>query len=85
MVRRDGESLNRAGFSVYRSSFFANEKKGGCHECASCSHRNFRRKSKIASDGGTRRSKAFKNIPGQSAALIWSTTARRRCRSTALT
>jgi mannose-6-phosphate isomerase-like protein (cupin superfamily) len=30
-------------------------------------------KSIIASDGGTRRSRAFKNIPGQSAALIWST------------
>jgi mannose-6-phosphate isomerase-like protein (cupin superfamily) len=32
-------------------------------------------KSKIVSDGGTRRSKAFKNIPGQSAALVWSTPA----------
>lgn len=30
-------------------------------------------KSKIISDGGTRRAKAFKNIPGQSAALIWAT------------
>jgi mannose-6-phosphate isomerase-like protein (cupin superfamily) len=30
-------------------------------------------KSKIVSDGGTRRSRAFKNIPGQSAALLWST------------
>jgi mannose-6-phosphate isomerase-like protein (cupin superfamily) len=32
-------------------------------------------KAKIISDGGTRRSRAFKNIPGQSAALIWSTAA----------
>jgi hypothetical protein len=32
-------------------------------------------KSKIVSDGGTRRSRAFKNIPGQSAALLWSTSA----------
>jgi mannose-6-phosphate isomerase-like protein (cupin superfamily) len=32
-------------------------------------------KSKIISDGGTRRGKAFKNIPGQSAALIWATPA----------
>ena len=32
-------------------------------------------KSKIVSDGGTRRSRAFKNIPGQSAALLWSTLA----------
>ena len=32
-------------------------------------------KSKIISDGGTRRGKAFKNIPGQSAALVWSTAA----------
>ena len=32
-------------------------------------------KSKIVSDGGTRRSRAFKNIPGQSAALVWSTPA----------
>jgi len=32
-------------------------------------------KSKIVSDGGTRRSRAFKNIPGQSAALLWSTPA----------
>src|SRR5271167_3196048 len=30
-------------------------------------------KSVIVSDGGTRRGKAFKNIPGQSAALLWST------------
>jgi mannose-6-phosphate isomerase-like protein (cupin superfamily) len=30
-------------------------------------------KSKIVSVGGTHRSKAFKNIPGQSAALVWST------------
>lgn len=30
-------------------------------------------KSRIVSDGGTRRSRAFKNIPGQSAALLWST------------
>jgi mannose-6-phosphate isomerase-like protein (cupin superfamily) len=30
-------------------------------------------KSKIVSDGGTRRAKDFKHIPGQSAALIWST------------
>jgi mannose-6-phosphate isomerase-like protein (cupin superfamily) len=32
-------------------------------------------KSKIVSDGGSRRSREFKNIPGQSAALIWSTPA----------
>lgn len=32
-------------------------------------------KSKIVSDGGTRRSRAFKNIPGQTAALLWSTPA----------
>src|SRR6266851_2697207 len=32
-------------------------------------------KSKIVSEGGTRRSRAFKNIPGQSAALVWSTPA----------
>jgi hypothetical protein len=32
-------------------------------------------KAKIISDGDTRRSRAFKNIPGQSAALIWSTAA----------
>lgn len=32
-------------------------------------------KSKIVSDGGTRRSRVFKNIPGQSAALLWSTPA----------
>ena len=32
-------------------------------------------KAKIVSDGGTRRSRAFKNIPGQSAALLWSTAA----------
>lgn len=32
-------------------------------------------KSVIVSDGGTRRAKVFKNIPGQSAALIWSTPA----------
>ena len=32
-------------------------------------------KSKFISDGGTRRGKAFKNIPGQSATLIWSTPA----------
>jgi len=30
-------------------------------------------KAKIISDGGTRRGKAFKNIPGQSATLIWAT------------
>ena len=30
-------------------------------------------KSKIISEGGTRRNRAFKNIPGQSAALLWST------------
>jgi mannose-6-phosphate isomerase-like protein (cupin superfamily) len=30
-------------------------------------------KSKIISDGGTRRSKAFKNMPGQSATLVWAT------------
>jgi mannose-6-phosphate isomerase-like protein (cupin superfamily) len=32
-------------------------------------------KSRIISDGGTRRAKEFKNIPGQSAALVWSTAA----------
>jgi mannose-6-phosphate isomerase-like protein (cupin superfamily) len=32
-------------------------------------------KSKIVSDGATRRSRAFKNIPGQSSALVWSTPA----------
>ena len=32
-------------------------------------------KSKIVSEGGTRRSRSFKNIPGQSAALVWSTPA----------
>ena len=32
-------------------------------------------RSKIISEGGTRRSRAFKNIPGQSAALLWSTSA----------
>jgi hypothetical protein len=32
-------------------------------------------KSKIVSEGGTRRSRSFKNIPGQSATLIWSTPA----------
>jgi mannose-6-phosphate isomerase-like protein (cupin superfamily) len=32
-------------------------------------------KSRIISDGGTRRAKEFKNIPGQSAALVWSTPA----------
>ena len=32
-------------------------------------------KSKIISEGGTRRSRAFNNIPGQSAALLWSTSA----------
>ncbi len=31
--------------------------------------------SKIISDGGTRRGKAFEGIPGQSAALVWSTPA----------
>ncbi len=30
-------------------------------------------KSKVVSDGGTRRSRAFKNIPGQTAALLWAT------------
>jgi mannose-6-phosphate isomerase-like protein (cupin superfamily) len=32
-------------------------------------------KAKIISDGDTRRSRAFKNIPGQSVALLWSTAA----------
>jgi hypothetical protein len=32
-------------------------------------------KSKFISDGGTKRGKAFKNIPGQSATLLWSTPA----------
>jgi mannose-6-phosphate isomerase-like protein (cupin superfamily) len=32
-------------------------------------------KSKVTSEGGTRRSRVFKNIPGQSAALLWSTSA----------
>ena len=32
-------------------------------------------KSKIISDGGTRRSKVFKNIPGQYNALVWATSA----------
>jgi mannose-6-phosphate isomerase-like protein (cupin superfamily) len=32
-------------------------------------------KSVIVSDGGTRRAKVFKHIPGQSSALIWSTPA----------
>jgi hypothetical protein len=32
-------------------------------------------KSKVISEGGTRRSRAFNNIPGQSAALLWSTSA----------
>jgi Cupin domain len=32
-------------------------------------------KSTVVSDGGTRRSRAFKNIPGQMAALLWSTSA----------
>jgi hypothetical protein len=32
-------------------------------------------KAKIISDGDTRPSRAFKNIPGQSAALLWSTAA----------
>jgi len=30
-------------------------------------------KSKIVSDGGTRRSHSFKNIPGQTTTLVWST------------
>jgi mannose-6-phosphate isomerase-like protein (cupin superfamily) len=32
-------------------------------------------KSKIVSEGGTRRSRSFKHIPGQSSALVWSTPA----------
>ena len=41
-------------------------------------------KSKVVCDGGTRRAREFtKNIPGQSAALMWSTPAVRPCRSTA--
>jgi hypothetical protein len=32
-------------------------------------------KSTVTSEGGTRRSRVFKNIPGQSAALLWSTSA----------
>jgi hypothetical protein len=30
-------------------------------------------KSKVVSDGGTRRAKAFQHIPGQSSTLVWST------------
>jgi mannose-6-phosphate isomerase-like protein (cupin superfamily) len=32
-------------------------------------------KSTIVSDGGSRRSRVFKNIPGQTAALLWATSA----------
>jgi hypothetical protein len=52
------------------------ELNGGRHECAPRRHWNFRQQiENRIGDGGTRRSKAFKNIPGQSAALVWSTPA----------